>query len=113
MITDEWLILDRMDMVMKKDTNVVSGRPKYGWRRDEQGRLVENTTEQLVIDRIIKLHSNFYGYSGIARRLTQEGIPTGRGKTQWNPSVVRKIIEDNLDRMPLAKAIKITGGINR
>ncbi len=92
---------------MNKDSYLVSGRPKYGWQRDELGQLVENAKEQQVIDRIIHLHSNFYGYSGIARRLTQEGIPTGRGKVQWNPSVVRKIIEDNLDRMPLAKAIKV------
>ena len=58
----------------------ISGHAPYGWDFGRAGRLVRNTNEQKVIDRIRRLRSRGLSYRRIAVRLDREGIRPKRGK---------------------------------
>lgn len=56
------------------------------------GRLVINPSEASTVRRIFSLFLNGHSVDMIARTLTNEGVPTGAGKTTWYPTTVRYIL---------------------
>ncbi len=71
-----------------------SGYRPYGYVYDPQGQtLAVDAAEAAVVRRIFGLLvEDGVGVNGIARRLTEEGVPTRRGAPAWHRAVVRRIL---------------------
>jgi DNA invertase Pin-like site-specific DNA recombinase len=66
-------------------------RTPFGFDLGTDGTtLVENSSEQVVIDDILKMRARGLSFPKIARSLTERGIPTkrGNGGTQWNQATI-------------------------
>ena len=59
---------------------------------DGKPRIVEEEAE--IVRKIYKLFLYGYSISAIAKELTEEGIPTPRGKKEWRRSTVRSILSN-------------------
>lgn len=57
------------------------GPAPYGYRK-EDGKLVQVPEECEVVRRIFRLYLDIGTYKGVARRLTEEGVPAPRG-AKW------------------------------
>ena len=72
--------------------------PKYkhflGYDKGEDGGLVVNEEQAKIVRRIfgdfLAGHTPFQ----IAKRLTEDGIPTPAGKTQWSYTTVRRVLSN-------------------
>lgn len=73
------------------------GRPPFGWRVIA-GELVEDARQQATIGRMQELYDQGLGWSEMARQLTVEQYRTQDGKTEWQPSTVRRIFLRNRRR---------------
>lgn len=74
----------------------VAGSVPYGYKYDRQNQtLIPNENER----HIIKLVFDWYtkeqiGYQAIAKRLTELGITTSRGKSKWHSEVIRRMLRN-------------------
>jgi DNA invertase Pin-like site-specific DNA recombinase len=66
------------------------GRPPYGWRA-EGGRLVEDSGERAVVDRIALLRGRGRSLRAIAATLDAEGIRPREG-ARWHPNTLARIL---------------------
>ena len=63
-----------------------------GYDRGENGELVVNEEQAVIVRRIYALFLQGKTPYGIAKILTAEGIPTPGGKTKWGSTVVESIL---------------------
>jgi len=63
-----------------------------GFERGEDGNLVVNQEQAVVVRLIYKLFLEGHTCYTVARMLTERGIPTPGGKEKWNDSCVRSIL---------------------
>jgi hypothetical protein len=67
--------------------------PPYGYHL-VGGRLVEHPREQKLIQTVKRLYAKEgYGLNAIAKKLTQDGVPTKKGRTVWHHEMVRSILK--------------------
>lgn len=64
-----------------------------GYRLVDHEFLIEDEEEQLVL-RIFSMYLSGMGKNAIARKLTEEGVPTKCGKPKWNPNSIDRIIHN-------------------
>ncbi len=79
------------------DGKVVKNPNMYGYDYDkENSQLVINEKEaeivRLIFDLFTKPNNNIQGINGIALYLTNQNIPTKKGKSVWHRQVVRQIL---------------------
>ena len=65
-----------------------------GYDKDEDGRLVVNPEQAETVKRIFREYLEGASCQQIARGLERDGVPTGRGKSRWHDSTIRKILEN-------------------
>ena len=65
-----------------------------GYDKDENGELIINEPQAVIVRRIYQEYLEGYGAQAIANRLTQEGIKTARGNTKWYDSSVLQILRN-------------------
>jgi DNA invertase Pin-like site-specific DNA recombinase len=63
-----------------------------GYDKDKQGNLVINEEQAATVRRIYREYLEGYGTETIARRLVEDEVKTGRGKTKWSGASVRTIL---------------------
>jgi len=71
----------------------MSKEPPYGFAidPDDNARLIENTTEQQNINRIIAMNNLDMSLRAICRQLQSEGIKC-RSNVNWHHTTIKKII---------------------
>lgn len=77
-------------------------RTPFGYDLADDGiTLVENPTEQAVIDDILTMRARGMSFPKIARSLTERGIPTkrGNGGTQWNQATINGLVRRHARRV--------------
>ncbi len=82
-------------LTFKRDMREVYGPTPYGYCR-EGDMLTEDDDELATIARIQAWAVEGSSLAAIARRLNAEGVPTKRGGSQWYPSTVRYILQNEL-----------------
>ena len=65
-----------------------------GYDKDAEGHLVINPEQAETVKRIFREYLEGASCQQIARGLERDGIPTGRGKSRWHDSTIRKILEN-------------------
>lgn len=70
----------------------VSFKRFLDYDRGPDGNLVVNPEQAVTIKRIYSMFLHGMTYHGIAKQLTEDGIPTPEGKTNWNQSAVKSIL---------------------
>jgi DNA invertase Pin-like site-specific DNA recombinase len=68
------------------------GAVSYGLRRREDGHAEWHPHERPTLERIFSMREAGQSKSEIARKLTQEDVPTRSGARMWSPTVVTKIL---------------------
>lgn len=68
--------------------------PAYGYTNDENGELIIQEQEAVIVRRIFSEYLRGKGSYSIARELQEEGIPTMRGAKEWEDSVVKGILQN-------------------
>ena len=63
-----------------------------GYTRNEQGEIEIVPEQAEIVRRIYREFMCGYSPAIIARKLTEDGIPTPSNKKKWNPSVIRSIL---------------------
>lgn len=63
-----------------------------GYDKGENGKLVINEEQAELVRRIYTMYLQGYTFCSIARRLTEEGIPTVTGKTKWRDTIIKSIL---------------------
>ena len=63
-----------------------------GFDRGPDGNLVVNQEQAKIVKRIYSMFLQGMTFHGIAKTLTEEGIPSPAGKEKWNISAVRSIL---------------------
>ncbi|MBQ3426187.1 MAG: recombinase family protein [Clostridia bacterium] len=63
-----------------------------GYDKGADGKLVINEEQAALVRRIYKMYLHGYSFSGIARKFTEEGIPTVTGKKQWHDNNIKSIL---------------------
>lgn len=63
-----------------------------GYDRDKDKNIVINEEQAKVVRRIYREFLSGYACSAIAKRLTEDGIPTPTGKKQWRTGVIQSIL---------------------
>lgn len=63
-----------------------------GYDRGKDGKMVVNPEQAEVVRKIYRLFLSGFTYHSIAKKLTEERIPTPAGKTTWHPSVIQSIL---------------------
>ena len=63
-----------------------------GYDKGADGKLVINEEQAALVRRIYKMYLHGYSFCGIARKLTEEGIPTVTGKKQWHDNIIKSIL---------------------
>ncbi|MCH8229049.1 MAG: recombinase family protein [Chloroflexi bacterium] len=73
-----------------------SGRPKFGYIRNEDGRLVANKSQAEMVRRIFTLYSTGerLGLHRLSQRLQELAIPSPTGKLLWSESVLHRILTE-------------------
>lgn len=69
------------------------GTIPFGWTETEAGDLIENEAEQHCRGLISEMRRDGVSLRGIAKNLEDRGIPTKTGKTRWQPTAVRRILQ--------------------
>jgi DNA invertase Pin-like site-specific DNA recombinase len=78
----------------KKQNGDVWGPVPYGFKR-VQKKIVPDTAEQKVVQKIIHIWKTGGNYSEIARKLNSSGIKTKKGTSCWYPQTVKNVVLDN------------------
>jgi DNA invertase Pin-like site-specific DNA recombinase len=65
-----------------------------GYDKGEDGNLVINEEQAVVVRKIFKLFLDGLTPYSIAKRLTEEGIPTVRGKSKWNDKTIKGMLSN-------------------
>ncbi len=65
-----------------------------GYDRGSDGNLVVNPEQAVIVQRIYAMFLQGMSYHGIAKQLTEDGIPTPGGKDKWSISTVRSILSN-------------------
>lgn len=63
-----------------------------GYDHDKDKNIVINEEQAKVVRRIYREFLSGYACSAIAKRLTEDGIPTPSGKKQWRTGVIKSIL---------------------
>ena len=63
-----------------------------GYDRGKDGKMIINPEQAEVVRKIYRMFLSGFTYHSIAKKLTEEGIPTPAGKTTWHPSAIRSIL---------------------
>ena len=63
-----------------------------GYDKGEDGKIVINEEQAAIVRRIFGMFIKGDTYCGIARKLTEEGIPTVTGKTQWRDNIIKSML---------------------
>jgi DNA invertase Pin-like site-specific DNA recombinase len=85
-------------MAAKRAAGHRIGEVPFGYTLTDDGRLVENPREQLVLQRIKECRAAGMSLRAIAAILMKSGIATKKGRTTWYAETVKSI----LDRAALA-----------
>lgn len=89
--------------------------PAYGYVNNENGELVIQPEQAVIVRRIFNEYLDGKGSYAIARELQQEGLPTIRDAKGWRDSVVKGILQNLWNRLasnyqeilvPLLSALK-------
>ncbi len=65
----------------------------FGWDADQEGLLIPNEKEQLVLSLIKDLRAEGLSLRSICRYLMENGFKTKRGNDAWHPEVIRQILK--------------------
>ena len=65
-----------------------------GYDKDEDGHLVINPEQAEIVKRIFREYLEGASCQQIASGLERDGVLTGRGKTRWHDSGIRRILEN-------------------
>lgn len=65
-----------------------------GYDKGPDGNLVVNPEQAVIVKRIYGMFLQGQTYHGIAKQLTEEGIPTPGGKKEWSISTVKSILSN-------------------
>ncbi len=76
-----------------QDNGVWGPQLRYGWTRDEDGKIVADPEEQDMIQHILTLKETGLTQLKIARRLNRGSYPKPRGGDIWTRSSVRTILD--------------------
>ena len=68
------------------------GEIPLGFEAADDGLLVPVEDEQRVVDRILELREQGYGYLRIAKQLNLEGVPAKKGG-KWYPKTIRGVLQ--------------------
>lgn len=69
-------------------------RPCYGYRRNEEGKLVPNPVEAAIVRMIFRWHEHGCSLREISQRLYTAAIPSPRGKEAWGIESLRKLLNN-------------------
>lgn len=65
-----------------------------GYDKDKDGNLVINEEEAVTVRKIFDWFLLGYSYTAIAKMLTEQGVKTVTGKTDWNGNVIKNILKN-------------------
>lgn len=65
-----------------------------GYDKGDDGNLVVNEEQAVVVRKIYRYFLEGLTPYSVAKRLTEEGIPTPGGKTNWDKSTVKRILQN-------------------
>lgn len=82
----------REALASKKADGYRVGEVPLGFEADDDGLLVPVEEEQRVVDRILGLRDQGYGYLRIAKQLNSESVPAKKGG-KWYPKTVRGVLQ--------------------
>lgn len=82
----------REALASKKADGYRVGEVPLGFEADDDGLLVPVEEEQRVVDRILGLREQGYGYLRIAKQLNRERVPAKKGG-KWYPKTVRGVLQ--------------------
>ncbi|MCA8934970.1 MAG: recombinase family protein [Planctomycetes bacterium] len=68
------------------------GEIPLGYEADDDGLLVPVEDEQRIVDRILGLREQGYGYLRIAKQLNRDGVPAKKGG-KWYPKTIRGVLQ--------------------
>ncbi len=77
-----------------QDGTFLLGTPAYGYTKDENGELILQEEEAVVVRRIFREYLNGKGTYVIAKDLSEAGIPTIRSAEKWQDGVVKEILQN-------------------
>lgn len=63
-----------------------------GYDKGEDGKIVINEEQAAIVRQIYKMYLQGYTFTGIAKRLTEEGVLTVTGKTKWRDTAIKSIL---------------------
>lgn len=72
----------------------IGNKPPYGYRKDDNLKLVIQEDEAQVVRKIFRLCNEGYGRVQIAQHLTDEGIPSPAGLDHWGHATVLRILKN-------------------
>ncbi len=84
---NKWAVLKRF-----QDGTFTISCPAYGYTRDDDGELIIQEEEAMVVRRIFRDYLHGKGTYLIAKELTDEGYPTIRSGEKWSDGVVRELL---------------------
>jgi len=84
---NKWAVLKRF-----QDGTFTISCPAYGYTKDDDGELIIQEEEAMVVRRIFRDYLHGKGTYLIAKELTDEGHPTIRFGEKWSDGVVREIL---------------------
>ena len=70
------------------------GSPAYGYQNDENGNLIIQPEEAVIVRRIFDEYLGGKGSYAIAKELQAEGVPTIRTAKLWQDSVIKGILQN-------------------
>ncbi len=86
---NKWAVVKRF-----QDGTYIISSPAYGYTKNENGELVIQEEEAVVVRRIFREYLNGKGVYLIAKELDEEGIPTIQYGERWDESVIREILQN-------------------
>lgn len=76
-----------------KNGFVSAGSRIYGYRMNQATNTLEVVPEEAkVVKRIFEMYLSGVGFLGIAKKLSEEGIPNGLGETTWSRGTIRYML---------------------
>lgn len=79
---------------MRDGKALVNCKRFMGYDKDENGQLVINEKEAMVVERIFREYVGGKGVNAICRGLERDRVPTVSGKYKWYDSVVRGMLRN-------------------
>ena len=67
-------------------------RPCYGYKKNEEGKLVPDPDQAAVVSKIYTLYLDGKSFSGIIEELAAEHIPSPRGSERWSKKAIETIL---------------------